>query len=371
MIVPFLDLVSQFHEIRDEVMPQLVEALESGDFVRGKSVEAFEADFAQYLDATDCVGVGNGTDALELALRALNLPEGGEVVVPANSFIATSEAVSNVGLRVRFCDVDESYTMDPRSLLSNIQAQSVAVIPVHLYGQPADMPTIMEIAQRAGLKVVEDCAQAHGASVDGKKVGTIGNAGTFSFYPGKNLGAYGDGGAVVTNDPGLSERVRRLGNHGRSSKFDHEFEGRNSRLDAIQARILRIKLRHLDTWTDRRNRVAELYRRGLDGVGDLALPPTVPGTSHAFHLFVVRTRSRDALREHLSARGVASGIHYPVALPELQAYRGRHNEAVPNSRGWAEQLLSLPIGDQLTDEQVTYVVDGVRAFYAVPSSRGD
>ncbi len=371
MIVPFLDLVSQFHEIRQEVMQELTDALETGGFVGGEAVASFESAFAEYLGVAECVGVGNGTDALELALRAMDLPDGGEVVVPANSFIATSEAVSNVGLQVRFCDVNESYTLDPDSLRASICERTVAVIPVHLYGQPADMATILEIARATDLKVIEDCAQAHGATLQGKRVGTFGDAGTFSFYPGKNLGAYGDGGAVVTDNVVLASRIRMRANHGRISKYEHEFEGRNSRLDSIQARVLRTKLQYLDVWTARRNRVAAQYRGGLDGVGDIVLPPVVPGTSHAFHLFVIRTQSRDALQEHLSARGVASGIHYPVALPELRAYRDRHHDAVPNSQSWAGELLSLPVGDQLTDEQVAYVIDQVGEFYARPSSSGD
>lgn len=367
-MVPFLDLVSQFHEIREDVMRELEGALESGGFVGGEAVNEFEVSFAEYLGVSECVGVGNGTDALELALQAMDLPESGEVVVPANSFIATSEAVSNVGLRVRFCDVDSSYTMDPDSLRESIGSRTVAVVPVHLYGQPADMPAILEISRSAGLKVLEDCAQAHGATVADKRVGTIGDAGTFSFYPGKNLGAYGDGGAVVTNDVALAARIRKTANHGRSSKYEHEFEGRNSRLDAIQARILQVKLGRLEMWTARRNHVAARYGNGLAGVGDLVLPSVQEGTTHAFHLYVVRTQLRDRLREFLAEHGVATGIHYPVALPDLMAYRENHKEEVPNSRNWGAQLLSLPMGDQLSDDQVDHVINKVREFYADPNS---
>ena len=353
MRVPFLDLQGQYASIKSEMDQAIAGVIATAGFVGGPEVAAFEAEFASYLGAPHCVGVGNGTDALELILRSLDLRPGGEVIVPANSFVGSSEAVTNAGLRVRFCDVDESYTLDPAELERSIGPETVAVMPVHLYGQPADMDAIMQAATAHGLRVVEDCAQAHGAEFRGRRVGTIGDAGAFSFYPGKNLGAYGDGGAVVTTDEALARRVRMLANHGRIGKYDHEFEGRNSRLDGLQAAVLRVKLRRLDDWTARRREVAHAYVEGLEPAANIALQVRPPGTNSANHLFPIRTPERDRLRAELGEAGIATGIHYPVALPALGAYAYlAQSDLAPRSVTWAGQLLSLPMGEHLTDEQV-------------------
>ena len=336
MKVPFLDLPGQYASLRQEMDPAIAEVLASAAFIGGPTVATFEREFAAYVGADQCVGVGNGTDALELALRALQLPRGGEVIVPANSFIGSSEAVTNAGLIVRFCDVDESYTLDPAAVEAAISDRTVAIMPVHLYGQPANLNAIITLAEGAGLKVVEDCAQAHGAVYWGRHVGTFGDASAFSFFPGKNLGAYGDGGAVLTSLEGVATHVRMLANHGRLGKYDHEFEGRNSRLDAIQAKILSVKLGHLNSWTRRRREVAATYNAGLEGIGDLGffLPLFRTRRAHTTQ-HVIRTGSRDALREHLSRLGVATGIHYPTALPDLSAYSSTHSSGTPNASTWA------------------------------------
>ena len=361
MKVPFLDLAGQYARLQTELDTAISEVLSTASFIGGPRVGGFEREFAAYIGADHCVGVGNGTDALELALRALELPPGGEVIVPANSFIGSSEAVTNAGLTVRFCDVDSSYTLDPAAVKAELSERTVAIMPVHLYGQPADMDALVTLAEGAGLKIVEDCAQAHGAEHRGRKVGTFGDAAAFSFYPGKNLGAYGDAGAVVTDNEDVATRVRMLANHGRIAKYDHEFEGRNSRLDGLQAAVLSVKLRHLDDWTVERRRVARTYLEGLRGVGDLTLPPLVSGTSSSYHLFVVRTGAREALRRHLAEHGVATGVHYPTALPDLPAYGGI--QVAPNASAWAGSLLSLPIGDHVSDAMAEWVVRSVRDYF--------
>ncbi len=362
MRVPFLDLVGQYESIKMEMDDAIASVISTASFVGGPADNTFESDFAAYVGAEHCVGVGNGTDALELILKSLDLRPGGEVVVPANSFVASSEAVTNAGLRVRFCDVDESYTLDPSEVERAIGPQTVALMPVHLYGQPADMDAIMQIAAAHGLRVVEDCAQAHGAEYRGRRVGTIGDAGAFSFYPGKNLGAYGDGGAVLTNSEVLARRVRMMANHGRIGKYEHEFEGRNSRLDGLQAAVLTVKLRHLDEWTARRRQIAATYSDAFESVAGLSLQRGLPDTLSAWHLFPIRVTQRERLREELANAGIATGIHYPFALPTLQAYSYLGQAAVaPRSAAWANELLSLPMGEHLTDDQVTHVIQVVCA----------
>jgi len=339
--------------------------LDSSAFVGGEPVRVFEEAFASYVEAEHVVGLANGTDAIEIGLEAMGLPAGGEVVVPANSFVATSEAVSRSGLRVVFADVDPgTYTVTADTLRPHLTERTVAVVAVHLYGQPAPLDEIERLCTSRGIVVVEDAAQAHGARLDGRRVGALGRFGTFSFYPGKNLGAYGDAGALATNDAALARRARMIANHGRVAKYDHEFEGRNSRLDGLQAGVLAVKLRHLDRWTARRRELADRYRSQLDGVGDLVLPEVRPDVEHVYHLFVVRTRRRDELREYLRSVGVATGIHYPIALPRLRAYESHsQHQSTFKATDLADQVLSLPIGDSLRGDQVDRVCSEVRRFY--------
>lgn len=365
MRVPFLDLTAQYQSLRPAMDKAMSEVLTSARFIGGSVVTQFETEFADYVGAKHCVGVGNGTDALELALRAMRLPSDGEVIVPANSFIGSSEAVANAGLRVRFCDVDTTYTLDPVKVEQAVNATTVAIMPVHLYGQPADMGSLLTIADRYGLRVIEDCAQAHGAEIQGRKVGTFGDAAAFSFFPGKNLGAYGDAGAIVTNDDQLCHLARMLANHGRMEKYRHEYEGRNSRLDALQARVLLVKLPHLSDWTNRRREVAARYHRLLGPLQSprFALPPVLDDARSAYHLFVIRIADRKDLIRHLSERGVDTGIHYPIALPDQPAYEHLdQRDSCPNSLAWAQELLSLPMGEHLSDDQVDYVAECIGAF---------
>ncbi|MDP3949400.1 DegT/DnrJ/EryC1/StrS aminotransferase family protein [Microbacterium sp.] len=367
IIIKFLDLQSQYASIREEVDSAIQSVLVNASFIGGAELTAFETEFAAFQGAAHCVGVGNGTDALEIALEALDLPPGAEVIVPANSFIASSEAVTRSGLRVVFADVNpDTYLLDLGDVKRRLTPRTKALVVVHLYGNPCDMDAVLAFAKEHGLRVIEDAAQAHGAEWRQRRVGAIGDIGTFSFYPGKNLGAYGDGGAILTNDGTLAKKARMIANHGRVAKYDHEFEGRNSRLDGLQATILRVKLRHLDGWIGRRNAIARQYIEGLIGVGDLILPQLPQADSrHAFHLFVVRTASRRALAHHLEAAGIQTGRHYPVALPKLAAYRYLGEVDVTMFANQADQyLLSLPIGEHLADEDVHEVIRAISGFFA-------
>lgn len=364
-MIRFLDLKQQYDSIRDAIDAAVAAVIESSAFVGGKFVADFEEAFAAYLGAAHCVGVGNGTDALEIAIEGLGLPEGSEILVPANSFIASSEAVTRAGHRVVFCDCDPiSYTITPESMREHLTPQTAAVMAVHLYGQPCDMDAVLAIAEEHGLKVIEDCAQAHGAEYQGRRISTFGDVGAFSFYPGKNLGAYGDGGAIVTNSTELSERCRMVANHGRLEKYDHAIEGRNSRLDGMQAAILSAKLPHLDGWTDARRRVAARYREGLSSVSGIVVPSEMDWAKHVYHLFVLQAPRRDELRAFLGENEVQTGIHYPTALPELSAYSylGQQSEA-PNASRISHNLLSLPMGPHLSDDDVDAVCSLVRDFY--------
>ena len=364
-MIKFLDLQAQYLSIKGEIDAAIANVIETTAFVGGSFVPAFERDFAQWMQAPYCIGVGNGTDALEIAIEALGLPPGSEIIVPGNSFIATSEAVTRCGHRVVFADVDpECYTLNADSVRAKLTTKTAAMIPVHLYGHPCDMDALREVATEHGLKIIEDCAQAHGAEFNGRRVGTIGDVGTFSFYPGKNLGAYGDAGAIVTRGEDLAKRMRMIANHGRVAKYDHEFEGRSSRLDGLQAAILSAKLRHLDRWTEHRIGIANHYLDRLQGISELILPVRKNWARHVYHLFVVRTGPRDALAAHLHARGIQTGIHYPIALPKLQAYAslGQAREDLFVNRSDA-QLLSLPIGEHMTTADADEVVQTIRDFF--------
>ncbi len=364
-MIKFLDLYSQYQGLKDEIDAAMADVIRKSAFIGGEYVERFELAFAAYQTVEHCVAVGNGTDAIEIALEALDLPKGCEVIVPANSFIASSEAVTRSGYQVVFADVDPvSYTLDVTDVERRITSRTKAIVAVHLYGNPCDMDGLLALAAKHQLRIVEDCAQAHGAEYKGRRVGGLGDVGTFSFYPGKNLGAYGDGGAITTNDSALAKQCRMIANHGRLEKYNHLFEGRSSRLDGLQAAILLVKLAHLDRWIAARNEVARLYAEGLARVPDLIVPSARPGCRHAYHLFVVRTPNRDALAECLRAARIQTGVHYPVALPCLPAYA--HLSSRPQLKfaiGAAAQLLSLPIGEHLSEAEIQEVVQTVRGFH--------
>jgi len=364
MKVPFLDLKAPYREQRSELDAAYRRVMESGWYVLGQEVEAFEQEFAAYCGVGHCVGVGNGLDALHLILRAMEIGPGDEVIVPANTYIATWLAVSYAGATPVPVEPDErTWNIAPGRIEEKITGRTRAILPVHLYGQTAEMGLIAELARRYGLKVIEDAAQAHGAICQGRRSGSLGDAAGFSFYPGKNLGALGDGGAVTTDDDELADRLRVLRNYGSRKKYFNDDKGFNSRLDELQAAFLRVKLRHLDEWNRRREVVAQRFSEGLAGLG-LGLPTVAEGCSSAWHLYVVRSARRDALQAALVERGIGTLIHYPVPPHRQQAYTelGFGPGSFPFSERLADEVLSLPMGPHLPQSQQNYVIDSCRSI---------
>ena len=372
--IPFLDLKSQFESIRNEIMDAVDRVLVSGQFVGGEWVERFEEQFARFVGSRFAVGVGSGTAALELALKTAGIAAGDEVIVPANSFFATAEAVSNLCATPVFGDVDPStFHLDAASLERLITPRTRAVIAVHLYGRAMDMTALQEVADRHRLTIIEDAAQAHGTERDGISIGGSGRLTCFSFYPGKNLGAYGDGGAVTCNDSVHAERLRLLRDHGSPEKYVHIIVGTNSRLDAIQAAVLSVKLRHLREWNARRVHHAMAYVARLRNAC-IQLPEVRPGGEHNFHLFVIRVKNRDALRHHLHVHGIGTGIHYPQPLHLTPAYRELGypmRDSLPVSEALASEILSLPMYPELTNNQIEQTCEAVLQFLEVTISRPD
>lgn len=362
MNVPFLDLQAATAELRAEIDEAMGRVVSSGWYILGPEVEAFEADFAAYCGASHAVGLGNGLDALQLSLLAMGVGPGDEVIVPSNTYIATWLGVDMCGATVVPVEPDETCNLDPSLVAAAITPRTKVILPVHLYGQPVDLDPILEIAREHGLKVLEDAAQAHGASYKGRKIGAHGDAIAWSFYPGKNLGALGDGGAITTNDSEIADRVRVLRNYGSRIKYVNEVRGFNSRLDPLQAAVLNVKLRHLDAWNRRRARIAERYMDGLANTG-LILPWVPDWADPAWHLFVVRSSNRDALAERLKQAGVDTLIHYPLPPHRQAAYAdaGFAGDAFPIASQMADEVLSLPMGPHLDDEGVETVIQAVRA----------
>jgi dTDP-4-amino-4,6-dideoxygalactose transaminase len=363
--VPFLDLKAQYRALAPEINRAIADVLESTQFVGGPFVEHFEQEFASYIGARYAVGVSSGTSALELALKVAGIRPDDEVLVPANTFFATAEAVSNVGARPVFTDVDAaSFHLDVKSAEKMISSRTRAIIPVHLYGRAMDLERVAEFAAAYRLRIIEDAAQAHGSAYNGAKVGASGRLTCFSFYPGKNLGAYGDAGAVTTNDSDEARKLRLLRDHGSPAKYQHSVIGTNARLDSVQAAVLSIKLCQLDQWNELRRKHAALMASAL--ADSYVIPPEVPtGDEHVFHLFVVRTPQRNALRDYLSANGVGTGIHYPVPLHLTEAYQqlGYPGKgSLPTAEHLSEEILSLPTYAELTDEQVEYTIDAILNF---------
>lgn len=360
MRVPFLDLKAQYSSIRGEIDEAVRRVIERTAFAGGPFVAEFEREFAAAVGAEHAVGVSSGTSALWLALVASGIGPGDEVITVPNTFIATAEAVSFAGAMPVFVDIDEStYTMDPALLERAITRRTRAVIPVHLFGQTADMGPIMEIARAHGLMVLEDAAQAHGAEYLGRPAGSMGDAAAFSFYPGKNLGAYGEAGAVVTNDAALAERIRMLRDHGQERKYSHRMIGWNARMDGIQGAVLRVKLRHLQAWNDARRANAHAYAEALGGANQVVLPAEAPGRRHVYHIFALRVPARDDVMNTLKARDIHCGIHYPVPVHLQEAYRhlGISKGGFPVTERCAEEFLSLPMFPELTREQIAFVAD--------------
>ena len=365
MSVPYADLHLQYQTIKSDIDAAITAVIRDSAFIRGTYVDAFEDEFAAAVDARHCVSCANGTDALYIAMAALGVKEGDEVITTAHSWISTSAMITHAGGTVVFCDTDGStFTIDPAAIENAITPRTVGIIPVHLYGQPADMDAIMAIAHRHKLWVIEDCAQAHLARYKNQQVGTFGNAATYSFYPGKNLGAMGDAGAIVTNDDRLARRMAMLARHGGLSKHQHEIEGINSRLDGLQAAILSAKLPHLSQWTKARQIAAAVYDAGLNQVEDLEIPHVALDRTHVYHLYTVQHPRRDEMATYLKENGVQTAVNYPVALPFLDAYRrfGHRPEQFPNAYRQQNRILSLPMFAEITADQQKTVMDLIQAF---------
>jgi dTDP-4-amino-4,6-dideoxygalactose transaminase len=365
MKIPFVDLHAQYLSIKKEIDAAIAEVIAQSSFIRGPQVEAFEKDWAKTMGVKHCVSCANGTDALYVAMRGLGLKPGDEVITTAHSWISTSETITQAGGKVAFCDTDDqTFTIDPDLIEERITSKTVGIIPVHLYGQPADMDAIMRIAKKHNLWVIEDCAQAHLARYKGKLVGTFGNAATFSFYPGKNLGAYGDAGGLVTNDDALADWTATFARHG--GKGEHVMEGINSRMDGLQGAVLKVKLPHLEAWTNARRRVAARYDELLKDLEEVRTPEVAPDRDHVYHLYVIRTEQRDALRKHLTQVGISTVLNYPKALPFYPAYAYLNHtpDDFPVAHANQSRILSLPIYPEMTEEMINYTADSIMDFFA-------
>jgi len=368
MKIPFVDLHAQYLSIKTEIDAAIAGVIAESSFIRGHQVDQFEQEFASLVGVKNCVSCANGTDALYIAMRGLGVKPGDEIITTAHSWISTSETITQAGGKVVFCDTDvETFTIDPKRIEAAITPRTVGIIPVHLYGQPAAMDPIMAIAAKHKLWVIEDCAQAHLAEFKGRQVGTWGNAATFSFYPGKNLGAMGDAGCLVTGDDQLAAWCAMYARHG--GKGDHQIEGINSRLDGLQAAILSVKLPHLRKWTEERRRVASLYNKALADVPQVETPQIAEGRTHVYHLYVIRCDRRDELKSHLASHGVPTVLNYPKALPFYPAYDylGHKPGDFPHAFANQSRILSLPIYPEMPEAQVDYVARTIRNFYSIAS----
>ena len=366
MKVPFADLKTQYLDNKVALDEAIQSCLNSTSFIGGEKVKEFEKAFADFVKVDHCIGCANGTDSLEILLQAYDIGPGDEVLIPTHTWISTAEAVSFVGATPVFADCDsKSYTIKVDEIEALISERTKVIIPVHLYGYPAPMTEIMELAKKHNIIVIEDCAQAHGATVKGKPVGSIGHAGSFSFYPGKNLGAYGDAGAMVTNDKKIAQKARMIANHGQPKKHDHQLPGRNSRLDTLHASVLSVKLPLLPKWTAQRQSIASGYKILLSDLKEIQLPFTEIECTHVYHLYVIQAERRDELMHHLNECGISTGIHYPEIIPLTKAYQenGTTRADFPESGKYIKNILSLPMFPEMDEEQIAYVAEKIKEFY--------
>ena len=371
MRIPFVDLGLQYQSIKSDIDYEIHNVLNETAFIGGKRISEFESNFANAIGAKHCIAVGNGTDAIVIALKMLGVSDDDEVIVPANSFMSTAEVVSVVGGNVVFVDnYPDTYNINCEKIEEAITERTKVIIAVHLYGQPADMDKLLEICKKYNLYLIEDSAQGHLAEYktnngDVKMVGTMGDCATFSFYPGKNLGAYGDAGAITTNNDELAKKMRMYANHGRISKYEHEFEGINSRMDGIQAAILNVKLKHLSHWTNKRREIANYYLDKLSEISGLTLPVVDSKCNPVWHLFVIRLENRDDLKDYLKSKGISTGIHYPISLPNQPAYanRGYTHDDYAVSSHQQNKLLSLPIFPEISEDKLEYICDQIKHFF--------
>jgi dTDP-4-amino-4,6-dideoxygalactose transaminase len=363
-MIKLLDLKKQYLNIKNEIDNAIQDVLMNSQFIGGEHLIKFENNFSNFQGTKYCIGVANGTDALEIAIESFGFEKNSEIIVPANSFISSSEAISRCGHKVVFADIDpNTYTIDIDDIKNKINANTKAIIAVHLYGHPCNMTSLLEISKKHNLKIIEDCAQAHGAKYNNIQVGGIGHISAFSFYPGKNLGAYGDAGAILTNDDFLANKCKMIANHGRIDKYNHLFEGRNSRLDGLQAAILNVKLKYLESWIIRRNEIAEIYFENLADISEIVLPRFDYNIRHAYHLFVIRLAQRDELKQFLLQNNIETGIHYPIALNKLKAYDYLNTENLLYANNYDKQVISLPIGEHLTNSEVHEIIKYVRKYF--------
>lgn len=366
MKIELTDLKAQYRTLKAEIDAAMQSVIETTTFIGGPEVDKFEQEFASLLQVGQCISCGNGTDSLYIILKMLGIGPGDEVITAANSWISSSETISQVGATPVFVDIDpEFYTICPDRVSAAVTSRTKAIVPVHIFGQACDMDRLLALCRENDLYLVEDCAQAHLAEDQGRKVGTIGDAGSFSFYPGKNLGAYGDAGCIVTNSQDLAINFRKFARHGALIKHQHEIEGINSRLDSLQAAILRVKLRYLDRWTDQRIAHANLYSEMLSHVPQVVTPACRPEGRHVFHLYVVRVEQRDELAAFLQGKGIQTGIHYPSPLPFLPCYRhlGLNQNDFPVASRMKDEILSLPMYPELKTQEIEYIVEQIKAFY--------
>ena len=364
-MISLVDLKAQYNTIKTEIDNAIQEVLSSTSFIMGEKLERFEEEFALFCNTKYAIGVANGSDALILALRTCGIGKGDEVITVPNTFIATTEAITHVGGKINFVDINpKTYTIDVSKIEEKISNKTKAIIPVHLYGQPADMDPIMMLAKKYNLKIIEDAAQAHGAEYKDKKVGSIGDVACFSFYPGKNLGAYGDAGMITTNSEEIARNVKLLRNHGSIKKYEHKIEGYSSRLDNLQAAILRVKLRHLNKWNESRRKNAKKYNELLSSISGIITPYEADYAKHVYHLYVIRTEERDKLREELKLKDIATGIHYPIPLHLQPAYKylGYKEGDFPITEKVSQEILSLPMFSELNDQQTEEIVELIKGF---------
>lgn len=366
MNIPFVDLKSQYQQIKTDIDTAISNVLENTAFIGGEVVRTFERAFEEIYGVKHCISVANGTDAIYISLKMLGIGNGDEVITVANSWISSSEAISQTGATVIFADIDsETYTISTESILKHLTPKTKAILPVHLFGQAAHISKIKEICVEHNLYLIEDCAQSHFTEENGQLVGTFGDAGTFSFYPGKNLGAYGDAGCIITNNDMLADKFRMFANHGALKKHSHIIEGINSRLDGIQAAVLSVKLKHILKWTQNRRDNAQYYNEVLNDIESIKLPSERINTKHSYHLYVIRAENREELKAFLSTKGIQTAIHYPKILPNLKAYKALNNSSnYPVAQKYESQILSLPMYPELSNPQIDYIAKIIKAFYS-------
>lgn len=367
MIVPFVDLQAQYKSIKDEIDSAIATVIGETAFIGGKNVNDFERSFAELYEVKHCISCANGTDSLYIVMKMLGIGTGDEVITPANTWISASETISQTGATPVFVDIDPSYhTLDESLLTNKITSRTRAIIPVHLHGQMCEMDTILGMASKYNIAVIEDCAQSHFSAYKGKRAGIMGIAGSFSFYPSKNLGAYGDAGCIITNDDALAEQCKRFARHGALVKHLHTIEGINSRMDGLQAAILSAKLPYIMQWTEKRQANAQYYNKILSSIPQITIPLVRPETNHTYHLYILRAERRDELAEFLKLKGIETSVHYPIPLPFLEAYKylGHQSGDFPVSHRYSLQILSLPMYPELTEEMMDFVCAAIRAFYS-------